>query len=375
MSWSAWLLGLWLALVPSAVAGALQRIYIAGDSTASEYPPQRHPRTGWGQVLGEFFDRRIEVRNRAVSGRSTRDYQTLGHRDALIAELNAGDLLLIQFGHNDQKADDPLRFADADGAFRVGLESLVRLARGRGARPVLLTPVARRQFDAAGHAVDTHGRWAAAVRAVAGTEDVPLVDLGDASLRALEALGVEGSRGWYLHDSAIGLADDTHFHRRGALAIACLVAEELVLQRLVAADARVRDTDCGVPVDFAERRAAQPRPSRVEHAELIERVQPGPHGGPGLTIAAPFFADAPDLDLVVRQRTLHAGAGIGLHAHGKDEIWYIVRGQGELVLDGEARVIGAGHAVLTRDGSAHSLRQVGDEDLTLLVIYRKPPPG
>ncbi len=353
----------------AADAPSIQRVFIVGDSTASEYPPARYPRTGWGQMLDGYFDADIEVFNRAVSGRSTRSYVVERHFDKIMAELRSGDLLLIQFGHNDAKQDDPSRYADPEVDFPAGLNRFVTTARARGAIPVLITPVARRLFDAAGQAVDTHGQYAIAVRQQAKAGIVPLIDLGQRSLDWIDALGPEVSKAYFLHDPQRGLIDDTHFHRRGANAVACMVAGDLVALKLIEAAHLSRDVDCGMPPGRRQRLAAQSLPSAIQHAETIEMTQPGPHGGDGLTVSASFFADAPKLGLVVRRRTLHQGASIGLHEHGKDEVYYVLSGQGEFTLDGVAHSVIAGHAMLTRDASSHSLRQIGTEPLQILIVY------
>lgn len=358
------------ALCSVAAWAAPKRILIAGDSTASSYEQARYPRMGWGQVLERFLQPQLQVHNHAVSGRSTRSYVSQGHFATLEQALQPGDLLLIQFGHNDQKREDPARFAAADSGYTEGLRRFLVAARKAGATPVLITPVARRSFDAAGAVIDTHGAYATAVRRLAAAEQVGLIDLGQRSMDWLAALGPEASKAWYLHDPVIGLADDTHFHERGALAMACMVTAGLIELQLLAQHHTVRDTDCGVPANQLQRRAAQSRPSVIEHAQAIARMQPGPHGGSGTTIASPFFAGQPDFGFAFRQRVLLDGASIGVHGHGKDEVYYIVSGRGELTLDGSARILTPGTAVLTRDGSSHSLRQVGSEALTVLIVYR-----
>ena len=136
-------------------------------------------------------------------------------------------MLLIQFGHNDAKQSDPRRFADPATDFPAGLRRFIAAAQAAQAIPVLLTPVARRQFDAAGQVEDTHAPYAAAVRQVAREDAVALIDLDQRSRDWLQALGPEVSTAYYLHDPAQGLVDDTHFQRRGAVAVACLVASEL----------------------------------------------------------------------------------------------------------------------------------------------------
>ncbi len=123
---------------------------------------------------------------------------------------------------------------------------------------------------------------------------------------------------------------------------------------------------------IATAHAAEPRrDSFVENARDIAVQQPGPHEGKGTTTAYPFFEDAEGFDIVFRQRALHAGATIGEHRNDKDEIYYVLSGRGELLLDGQRRDVGPGDAILTRDGSTHALAQRGTQDLVIIVVYRK----
>ena len=119
--------------------------------------------------------------------------------------------------------------------------------------------------------------------------------------------------------------------------------------------------------------AGEPRrASYVEDERDIAVEQPGPHEGTGTTTAYPFFADAEGFGTIFRKRALHPGASIGAHRNDKDEIYYVLSGRGELMLDGETREVGPGDAVLTRDGSTHALYQRGDADLVIFIVYRRP---
>ena len=119
--------------------------------------------------------------------------------------------------------------------------------------------------------------------------------------------------------------------------------------------------------------AAEPR-SFVQREADIAVQQPGPHEGTGVTTAFPFFEHEPGLDFVYRKRILHRGASIGTHRNDKDEIYHVLSGRGELLLQGERSTIGPGDAVLTRKGHTHGLAQRGEEDLVILVVYPKPRP-
>ncbi len=112
--------------------------------------------------------------------------------------------------------------------------------------------------------------------------------------------------------------------------------------------------------------------SHVQREADIAVEQPGPHEGEGRTTAFPFFENDPDLSFVFRKRILHPGSSIGVHRNDKDEIYYALSGRGELTLQGEVRPFLPGDAVLTRNGHTHGLRQVGDEDLVILVVFPKP---
>jgi lysophospholipase L1-like esterase len=216
------------------------RIHIAGDSTAADKETTpANPERGWGQMLPRFLRDPGMVVNHARNGRSTRSFLAEGRWQALVDALRPGDWVLIQFGHNDAKAEDPVRHAAPRGEYTDTLRRFVREVRGRGAHPVLCTPVARRSWDEAGTLRETHGDHPAAVRDLARAEGVPLLDLL-ALTRTLEAShGVEGSRRLHLWIPAgayarkpDGWQDDTHYSAYGAERVAALVIEEILRQRL-----------------------------------------------------------------------------------------------------------------------------------------------
>ena len=115
--------------------------------------------------------------------------------------------------------------------------------------------------------------------------------------------------------------------------------------------------------------------SYVQQAKDIAVEQPGPHEGRGRTTAFPFFEDAEGFDIVFRQRAMHPGSTIGEHRNDKDEIYYVLSGRGELLLDGKRREVGPGDAILTRKGSTHALEQRGKEDLVIIVVYQRQKPA
>jgi mannose-6-phosphate isomerase-like protein (cupin superfamily) len=111
----------------------------------------------------------------------------------------------------------------------------------------------------------------------------------------------------------------------------------------------------------------------IERDSDVAAQQPGPHKGGGQTVGYSFFAKVPKLNLVFRKRALKPGAGIGYHEQREDEIYYVLSGRGVMTLDGKEVEVGPGTAVLTRPGSSHGLKQIGSEDLVILINYEVEP--
>ncbi|GGN93563.1 hypothetical protein GCM10010112_81950 [Actinoplanes lobatus] len=207
-------------------------VYIVGDSTAATYTAEAAPQTGWGQVLAELIG--TDVVNAATPGTSSKSFIELGLLDPILDRITAGDCLVVSFGHNDAKADDPARYTEPATTYPEHLSRYVDGARARGAGPVLVTPVERRHFDSSGVIVPSHGKYPAAMAELATGLGVPLIDLTAASTRLWNAEGPAGTKKYFLHVPAgrypkypDGIEDDTHFLDYGARAVARLVASSL----------------------------------------------------------------------------------------------------------------------------------------------------
>ncbi len=220
-------------------------VFIAGDSTAAMKLPEKRPETGWGEELQSWFESgTARVDDRAKNGRSTRTFISEGLWTALLNDLHAGDYVVIQFGHNDESREEVDRYTPpAD--YRANLVRFVTDVRQRRATPILMTPVVRRHFDAAGVFADTHGEYPGIVRDVAAELRVPLVDMHRATEALVSQLGPDSSRALYLQlapganpNYPSGVQDNTHFSPVGARAVARMVAEglralDLPLARLI----------------------------------------------------------------------------------------------------------------------------------------------
>lgn len=227
------------APAPAPLATLHPALHLVGDSTMADKPlDPPNPERGWGQMLRERAKEPERIVNHAVNGRSSKNFQDQGRWAHLLGQLQPGDFVLIQFGHNDAKIEDPARYAAAHGAYRDNLRLFVRDVRAKGAEPLLATPLMRREFDAEGRLKDTHADYPVVMREVAAELDVPLLDLHRASSVLLDALGPEQARplflkalpGEYARYPA-GKQDNTHFSAAGARAMAGLAAEALRAQQ------------------------------------------------------------------------------------------------------------------------------------------------
>jgi len=210
-------------------------IFMLGNSTMADKPYRNgNPEKGWGQVFPLYFNENIKIKNFAVNGRSTKSFIDEGRWETVKKLIKPGDYVFIEFGHNDEKKEDPKRFTDPNTDFKKNLEIFVTETTERGGHPVLITPIYRRKFDASGSPEDTHGLYPGAVKDVASKLKVPLIDLHSKSGALLRKYGAENSKKLYLwvlpgeYDSVkVGLQDDTHFSAVGAFRICDLVVEEL----------------------------------------------------------------------------------------------------------------------------------------------------
>jgi lysophospholipase L1-like esterase len=207
------------------------KVWLIGDSTMAQKETKAYPETGWGMPFSYFFDTMVTVDNRAKNGRSTRTFIEEGLWKPVVDNLQEGDYVFIQFGHNDEVSTK--KSFTPEGEFKNNLARYITESRSKKAIPVLLTPVARRKFDSVGHIVDTHA-YSELVRMVAKKYNVPLIDLDKKSQALLQKLGVATSELLFNHltlgehpNYPDGKIDDTHFNELGARKMAELVLTEV----------------------------------------------------------------------------------------------------------------------------------------------------
>lgn len=208
----------------------MSRIFIIGDSTVEDNKP---PFRGWGWAMRACAADGVEVCNHAISGRSTRSFLDEQRFEPVKEAMQPGDVLLIQFGHNDEKQDEE-RHTDPDSSYQEKLGIYCDAALERGTLPVLITPVSRRLYTEYDELKVTHGEYPAAMKAFAERRGLPCIDLYTASRELFIAIGRAETAKYFVHiepgenpDFPDGHDDPTHFNAEGAEAICGLIVDRM----------------------------------------------------------------------------------------------------------------------------------------------------
>lgn len=210
-------------------------IFWAGDSTVQYNDITTYPQTGIGQVFHLFLKPEVKIENHAKNGRSTKSFIDESRLVPISERITEGDFLFIQFGHNDEKKQDPTRYTEPFSEYMRNLEKFVNVAREKKAWPVLITPLERRCFvegDQLG--LGEHTDYVAAMKQTAEQLKVPLIDLYSMSRAELRKAGAEKTKNWYMHlpkgiypSHMEGLTDNTHLKYEGAVVYGSCIARGL----------------------------------------------------------------------------------------------------------------------------------------------------
>lgn len=207
-------------------AASLPTVYLAGDSTVVDQANE--PWAAWGQMLPAFFSPRVAISNQAESGETIGSFESELRFEKIFSTIKAGDFLLMQFAHNDQKPGPGFVSPERYTAL---LRKYIAMARDKGATPMLVTSMNRRTFDSDGKVRDTLAPYPELTRSVAASEHIELIDLNAMSKTLYEAIGEPNSRILFVYaaantfpNQAAALHDDTHFNNYGAYELArCIV--------------------------------------------------------------------------------------------------------------------------------------------------------
>ena len=238
------------------LTAAPRRVHTIGDSTMSEYKPAATPKRGWGMYLQAFFNTdSVEVNNRGKSGASTRTfYETDNLWPSVKKQMKAGDYLIIQFAHNDEKCKGEdvyvenerlraegkdtltdMRGTEPNTTYKEYLRTYIREAREMGVIPVLMSPICRAYFkngkindegqhklSAVSHQPSDAGDkdYVRCMREVAEEMMVPFLDMTARSREFYEQAGQNYCMTYYFN-----CGDKTHTSAAGGMAIASLAYE------------------------------------------------------------------------------------------------------------------------------------------------------
>ena len=152
-------------------------IHVVGDSTVQTYKDNAYPQTGWGQVLGYFFDgARVKVNNAALGGRSSRTFIEEGRLDGVVNSAQKGDYLFVQFGHNDRDYSKEARYVEPS-QFPGYIQKYVDAGQKKGMNVILISPMnlngSRNVFSTGNNNYDARGM----MQTVAKNNKIPFVDL------------------------------------------------------------------------------------------------------------------------------------------------------------------------------------------------------
>lgn len=225
------------------------KVFIIGDSTVADYSLEnnyktaKYPITGWGQVFQSFMGKdslkqlnglikadSVIVDDRAKGGRSTRTFFQEGRWREVYDALQPGDVVLMQFGHNDASENKPERYVNIQG-YKEFLHLFVSQTRQKGGIPILITPVNRNYPWGNGVLKNCHGEYPQAVKDVASEMNVLLIDLTTLSCEFFTKKGEDYvGKNYFMHLPTgvytaypTGQNDNTHFQPAGAKAVAQLV--------------------------------------------------------------------------------------------------------------------------------------------------------
>lgn len=275
------------ALMTIFIGAQAQKVHTIGDSTMAPYDPETTVTRGWAMYLQQFFDE-ITVVNYAKGGRDARGgYNELWQ--TVKKNMKAGDYVIIQFAHNDEKNggmdgvelyDYYLSIGDKEKAdavdqrgtnpsttYKECLRKIIDEVTALGGHPLLVSPICRAQWTdnkirrSGRHDLgdsfskltengpttensvpqDDHSMdYPYQMRLLAEEMNVPFIDLTTATAELYESYGAEKTGSIILDGQGC-----THLGTVGAVLVARKCAELMKKQNILA-DKIILPTDITV---------------------------------------------------------------------------------------------------------------------------------
>ena len=201
----------------------LPNLWIIGDSTVRNGEGDgANGQWGWGDEIAPYFNTdKINVVNRAVGGRSSRTYYHF-HWARVLSMIKPGDVVLMQFGHNDSgPLDDPARARgtlpgngeetrqidnpitrkrEVVHTYGWYLRQMIEETRAKAATPVVLSLVPRKIWKDGKIRRESYVQWACEA---ARQEHALFVNLNEIVAEQYDAMGPQ---------TVDGLFGDPHTH-------------------------------------------------------------------------------------------------------------------------------------------------------------------
>lgn len=220
-------------------------VWIIGDSTVSSFADNYYyPRYGWGTQIDKYLDGTYEVKNIALSGRSSKSYVNDKEYKELTAGMKQGDYLLIGFGHNDEKAEAD-RYTDPNGDYKTAgsfanslYENYIKPAQAAGTTVILCTPIVRRTATAEWSDSNLHitkdsgdfkgGDYAQSIRNLGKELNIPVVDMTKMTKELYDTLGPDETVNLHAWTASKATSvDNTHTNIYGGTYNAYLVTKTI----------------------------------------------------------------------------------------------------------------------------------------------------
>ena len=257
-----------LATMEIAKDNTVPTIFTAGDSTVGD--PRRGPGGNWPTHICQFFKPEIALCNSAEGGETSKSFITGLRFDKVLSQMKAGDFFLVQFGHNDSKANWPQTYTEPATSFKAYLRVFIAETKRRGATLVLVTPMERRANG------DSVGAWARAMREVAAEDHVPLIDQWAMSKEMWTAMGT---------NVGTAFSDQTHLNGYGGYLLSKLIVKGI--------KANMPELARYVSEDFIPMEPAHPEPAPEYLKQSPGAGGGGSRGGRGATVAPAASGQTP----------------------------------------------------------------------------------
>jgi lysophospholipase L1-like esterase len=202
-------------------AGTTVRIDLIGDSTQTN-------NAGYGRGFCANVTAKVDCVNMAKGGASTKTFREQGLWEKSLQ--TKPDYMLIQFGHNDMESKDHLPRQTTMTEYEANLRRYVEEARTAGIKPVLVTPLTRRYFEADGKVHSDLLGHSETMKKVATEMKVPLIDLQRDSIAYLDGVGEKAANTLAItkkDDDGKTIFDKTHLNWKGSYVFGRIVAVDM----------------------------------------------------------------------------------------------------------------------------------------------------